>query len=91
MSVRWYIVVSLDDFAFVLPFACDYFACALPPFSIDLLEIMGSCPLLYYSFVLLRGFLQYVRYGSASDKYLLWKYHNILVIFSPLVVVGSPR
>ena len=29
------VTIGLDDFTFVLPFACDYFASVLPPFVAD--------------------------------------------------------
>ena len=60
VSIGWHVVIDLDDLVLVLSRPCDYFACAFPPFSIHLLEVMGSCPLLYYSFVLLWWFLGYV-------------------------------
>ena len=61
MSVSWCVMVGLDDFALVLSGSCDYFACVLPPFSVYLLKVVGSCPLSYYSFVLLWWFLGYIR------------------------------
>ena len=91
VSIGQYIMVSLDDLAFVWSSSCDYLADTFPPFSINLLEIMGSHPLFYYPFILLWQFCGYVRYSSSSNKYLLWKYHNILVIFFALVIVWSPR
>ena len=60
MSIGRYVMVSPDDLAFVLSCSCDYFARVLPPFPVYLLEVMGSCSLFYYSFVLLRRFLGYV-------------------------------
>ena len=84
-------MIGLDDFALVLFFSCDYFACPFPPFSVDLFEVMGSCPLSYYSFVLLRGFFGYIGYGSTSDKHFSGKYDNILVILFALVIIRSPR
>ena len=62
-------MIGLYDLALVLPSSCDYLTCSFPPFPVELLEIMGSCPLLYYSFILLWGFFGYVGYGSTLDKY----------------------
>ena len=84
-------MIGLDNFALVLPSSCDYFACTFPPFSIDLFEVMGSCPLSYYSFVLLWGFFRYIGYGSTLDKHFSREYNNILVIFFALVVIRLPR
>ena len=83
-------MIGLDDLAFFWPITCDYLAGTLPPFSVDLLEVMGSCPLFYYSFVLLQRFFRYVGYSSASDEYFSWKYHHILVIFLALIIVTMP-
>ena len=90
MSVGWYVMIGLDDFALVLSRSCDHFACVFPPFSIDLLEVVGSRPLLYYAFILLRWLLWYIRQCSSLNEHFFWKYHDILIVFFTLVVVGSP-
>ena len=46
-------MVGLDDFALVLSCPCDHFARIFPPFSIHLLEVVGSCPLFYYPFIVM--------------------------------------
>ena len=84
-------MIGLDDFGLVLSFSCNHFAHPFPPFSIDLFEVMGSCPLSYYSFILLRGFLRYIGYDSALDGHFFRKHHNILVILFTLVIVRLPR
>ena len=60
MSIGGHVMVGLDDFALVQSHSCDHFAYVFPPFSIYLLEVMGSCPLFYYPFVLLWRFQGYV-------------------------------
>ena len=53
-------MVRLYDLALFQPFTRDYLACPLPPFSVDLLKVVGSGPLFDYPFVLLRGFFWYI-------------------------------
>ena len=91
VSVGWHIMVSLDDFVLVLSCSCDHFAHVLPPFSVHLFEIVGSCPLLYYSFVLLWRLWGYVGQGSSSNEHFFRKHYDVLIIFFSLVVVGSSR
>ena len=50
-------MVCLDNFAPFFLVSCYYLALSLPPFSIFLLEIVGSSPLLHYSFILLGRFI----------------------------------
>ena len=53
VSIGWYIMICLHDFVLVLLSSRNHLAAAFPPFSIDLLEVVGSSPLSYYSFILL--------------------------------------
>ena len=44
-------MVRLYDLALFRPLSCDYLACPLPPFSVDLLKVVGTSPLFDYPFI----------------------------------------
>ena len=68
MAVSWQVMIGLDDFVpfFLVPHY--HLALSFPPFSILLLEIVGSSPLSYHSFVLLGRVFRDVGYCSSADE-----------------------
>ena len=63
----------------------DDFAIVLPPFALDLNEVMGVYPRFKGSFVL--GW----QCGESSDEDFFWENDNAFVIVFPLIVVSPPR